>query len=502
MRPASELLAVLALSGCGAAPPAPPPGPLATPPWTVVASLTPRTAPLGPSAAAADAGAPRGSDVVLACRVLYLEEEHAAGLEPIELSRAWVADLIGARPLLAVPGLTAGARVGRGAAAREWLAALEAGAAGRVVRVADRTVVVPAGATFTLEVGAWEEVEDPLDWLDEFPDRGPIPRRARLEASSAARGMELTLALDDLDPAREAELAAARLEDPGALPGPPSPRDEEVVRREAVRLDAPLERGDTLVVTVPRPFRSGQGRALAFVLESASGEPAAGELEEARAAVARSAAWHEQRTAPFTLDDVEVLAREQALEAFRTRGGRPALLLLASETGARLAEDLALGADDDTLAALSAEVFAEGERAGERAEIELGWRLESSAWRQTLQRALGEGLPPELEAALLRHAGALARFPDVALDALAASPDDERFRARLVEEQRYFLEDSDPSARLRAHGWLVERDAAVAGFDPLGPEAERRAALDAWRAAREAAGEAAEAAEAEAEDGR
>jgi hypothetical protein len=50
--------------------------------------------------------------------------------------------------------------------------------------------------------------------------------------------------------------------------------------------------------------------------------------------------------------------------------------------------------------------------------------------------------------------------------------------ARLVSENLIYLEDSSPSARVRANDWLAARGRAPAGFDPLGPPRQRREALE------------------------
>ena len=42
-----------------------------------------------------------------------------------------------------------------------------------------------------------------------------------------------------------------------------------------------------------------------------------------------------------------------------------------------------------------------------------------------------------------------------------------------------YLEDSSPSARVRAYDWLAARGRAPQGYEPLGPARERRRALDA-----------------------
>jgi hypothetical protein len=41
-----------------------------------------------------------------------------------------------------------------------------------------------------------------------------------------------------------------------------------------------------------------------------------------------------------------------------------------------------------------------------------------------------------------------------------------------------YLEDASPAARVRAYDWLNGKNLAPAGYDPLGSNKDRRAALD------------------------
>ena len=68
-----------------------------------------------------------------------------------------------------------------------------------------------------------------------------------------------------------------------------------------------------------------------------------------------------------------------------------------------------------------------------------------------------------------------AHYPaDVAL----AARNLEDFRARVIAENRILLEDNHPAARVRAYDWLAARGEAPDGYDPLGDEPSREAALE------------------------
>ena len=489
-RPSAALAAALVVAGCRTAPEAVEPPPLGVPELSVLASLEPGSTLSGPGRARL---APEeGGVLLLGLRLLYLEELPTGSLEPVESRSRLVVDLMGERPLLFGTSLAAGGRFAEGEAAREWIRAVEAGSAGRTVELFDEVRALPHEATLTLAASARETVADPLDWLDEFPERGPIERRSAIALTEVAGGVEGALSIDDLDPLAEEERQALALEAEVVLAAPPPPAEEEVVRRETLVLDVAPQPGSPLVLVWRSPFEGGEGRAFAALLsieaDGLDAATAAAAEERARLDLEQAASRHAERVAPLEAGGYEALRLEQALRAFRERGGRSALLLLADEAGAPLTADLVLFAEDELLAELAEVAFAsDDQESSASADLgALGWRLERAAWTLLCRRASEDALAAEGRAALLRFAGALGRFPDALLDAVAASTDEAELRARILAEQLAFLEDPDPSARLRAHEWLQAVGAAVEGYDPLAERDARRAALRAHAAAREA----------------
>lgn len=444
-----------------------------------------------------EASAPAGFAV--SARAMWLADPfEPSELVPLAAEVDVVADLLGEPVTLATPELTASALVARGPAARAWTRRLHAGGPERA-HLLDRSQVLPAalgGPARTWEVAltSREREDDPRDWLDEFPDRGPFPRTATLRITPEGAGLRITLEITDLSPEGERALREAFLDDPDARATPPPPRHTETLRAEAVTMAvAPADDGSvSVVLQMDPPFeRCGDG-ALVFVVEAVPLGPI--ELLARPGGLPEPAPQEtEGRTAA---DESRALVRAEALEVFKARGGRGALLALARESDARVAIDLALIASSDDLSKLAAEAFPAS--AGATAAEPLGadspdgaiaWRLESTSWRYLARGALTESLSPELQGVFLVHAGALALFPDVILDALNRSGRSlERFRERIVAEQLLALEDPAPSTRLRAHDWLESRDRAVEGYAPLAPRAQRQAALEA--AAKEPAGAA------------
>jgi len=188
---------------------------------------------------------------------------------------------------------------------------------------------------------------------------------------------------------------------------------------------------------------------------------------------------------PLNDDAAFVFERSRALEALDGDSlQRPALLFLADHSGAEASGEVALVADDETLAAFIAQLRGRLEAAAEE-DVEgvdaFGWFLERTTymWLSSLAAAPEAELAPELASLMLRLAGELGRYPDLLSETVAECRALEGLRLRLLQENRIFLEDSRPSARVRAYDWLAFQGLAPAGYDPLASRDERRAALAA-----------------------
>lgn len=506
----------LGLIGCSASPP-PAPFVLLLPGVTVVESLTPGSS-LGPPADAAEpqpvdepaeepadrpaVEPPEGPQdqpveepaeedataaIAVRCRLLYLSTPRTGGLRSLGLGAAIVADVDGSVPVLETPDLTLSALYTDGPGAVQWLKELDRAESTEVLTIADRTTFIPVGARFQLSMGALERVEDPRDWLDEFENRGPIPKEAGVIVTNAGAETEVALVVTDLDPAREKQNLEDYLADPNVLAAPPGPMQDELVRQEVLKVNRAPAVGAPLVLHLDSPFTGGNGTSVAFVIEAVLPFEAVGTNEqEAATQLAATALALQERREPLTEESRQQIERVEALSVFQRRGGRSALLQVAQEAGAPLALDLALVADDEFLTTLSRRAFpmeagdVSDENADSAAMPGIGWRLDSAAWNLLAEGALNEELDSELEGVFYRAAGALAAFPDLIQEAaVAAGGSAALFHERLMVEQRYFLEDSSPSSRLRAYDWLKERGEVIPGYDPLGDRDARRAALEA-----------------------
>jgi len=465
-RASSHLPALLLLaSACASAPPAPPP----------LVELAPLhywgTILTGPQPLADAAPEEARDPWALELRIAYVDLPLDAG-EPLAASTRRVLAERSSEPWRTRGELARGVR----------RLAPDATLTGATWEVRTLDVLLP-GATTVQRVERNPGADD--------PPRAPW-ERFDVELSRGSGGpdaLELALAFEGPVAPRVADEARDGVD--AGLPQPAEP----IVQREHVFLDAVPERGGApvrLFLPAPRDDARRGGLVVELRLLAPCEAPDSTELaaaaELARADLARTAALASEgaralsRTESF---DSELRSALAALESPRTR--RPALLYLAGTAGAVAAGEVALLADE---AALAEYVAALRAHIDEKA-LAFGWLLESTAYRWMAEQAEDpeRGLADELRSLLLRRAGELGRYPDLLLGAVAESADVRALDARFVRENRIFLDDGHPAARVRAFDWLRARDAAPEAFDPLGPLDERRAALARAEEAAAAAGE-------------
>ena len=516
IRPA--LIMIVVLAGCRSAQPAPEVGPLELPP-ALERSVDHHGGSLLGGAVHFQDEVEIDSDPARAWRVraqlLYLERFPSGDFAKLSPQSEVVATPSDLDPLRAAGVVGRGAQLVQGEDARALLELLptdqagSAGAAGRQRSAHELTTALPPGCTAILGLANVERVEDPDNFLREWAPREPVPQALELHVSRDEDDRaRVALVLQGLAPPREvdrsvdpaemsAEQRARRLR-----PGAPVPQREIILPEERPTLE-----GGPFVLLVPSPFAGGEGRAFALTVELDPAPASEGEehgehlaaLERCLHDVEQARALAARRAEPVPADDAERRSMWIALRALdadsKGREGRATLIYLAEGTGAQLLADLALDTDVESLPELTTWLVEERDalqassEAGEAIEpAALGWRLERTSYHWLSQRAMNDQLAPELEAVLLRHAGEVGRYPSVLQDLLAASRDLADFQTALIEEQRFFLEDSSPASRVRAFDWLAARAAAPAGFDPLDEADARRAALKHDREQREAEG--------------
>jgi len=408
------------------------------------------------------------------CRVLFLEFMPASALDSLATRTRLIAASRGQDPVLSSIVLASGARVGVQAEAASFVRRVDRGQLGRKFELATPTAALLPGTTVWFEATSQE-------WI-QVPDSGRARKVVSLHVSRRAEGDEapsVLLAVEDL-------AAPARSSHDG---------DEEetvqesapVLRRELICLEDQLPlTGESLALVFRSPFGDREG-ALVAVLRAAKLSDDAGELLLAKCVEDLAPAAAEE--AASAAKDMEIRTLASAYQALETaRFHRPGIVFLTSRTGAELAEDLALSAEDEALAAYVRRL-SDGDQAFDPEDTkQTGWKLEREAvlFLATLQIE-DPPLAPELSGILIQHAGEVGRFPSLLRELIGRSSDLADYRTKLVEENRIFLEDSNPGARVRALDWLTAQGLAPDGFDPFGDKRERRKALSAAREQREAA---------------
>lgn len=347
------------------------------------------------------------------CRVSYLRALHTSGLAPLATRTRLVVAGRSGEPLAPVARFTTGACVGSRTQARDLVAALTARREDHRT-LADLRGVLHEGLTAAIHTHGKEWVRT--------DDGAPTRRNAVIMVSIEKGEKEPTVALQIDD------LSGATIDDPS----------ERVTRRQIVLLeDAPVIDGDALVMMIPSPFVRDMGRA--FLVEiSVRGVTAGDDLHRELVARCRNdlrRAGEEARAggSQFGAEEARDVTLATSLSALDTaRHRRPSVVFLARSTGAELALDLALAADDETLAAF---VLAAGPHArarvlarvqaepGQEAESgdsadDVGWILEKTAYELLAQRLDNGELPKELRGVLAQRAGEVGRFPGAIGDAL------------------------------------------------------------------------------------
>ncbi|MBX3377811.1 MAG: hypothetical protein KF678_12505 [Phycisphaeraceae bacterium] len=358
-----------------------------------------------------------------------------------------------------------------------------------VDRIPEHAGTEPSSSRSTLIVGPANEIKSaspsPAEWVIVDADRElPSPgyhalygtvqaaRRSRIVVPDGATAV-LAIGTTDL---RSAPIVEVLLR---AGPGVPDLRLR--ARRLATEEEAILKRSgeeaQTIQVPWPLPERDGtfqlavpgiDGSSRPSIWRLTSRAPSDDEQAEARA-IASS-------LTPAAPSNAQAAALSASLRhAMTAHEARRALAFAALDAAAAVTSEAAVLASDAAILKLASS-GAEALSADRIADA--GWTLDRSTIT-VLGRLHGEN---SLDRAL---AGALsARFGEVGRDVgtlarlAAASGTHSDFESRLKAEHLIYLDDSSPSARVRAFDWLNARGEAPSGFDPLGSLPDRRESLD------------------------
>lgn len=235
-------------------------------------------------------------------------------------------------------------------------------------------------------------------------------------------------------------------------------------RYSEVQIEDPFAAGPAvLFVAAPAPDLAGY----AWVLMP-DGPATADELAQAAAAAA---------PAPPPPASVPTAWRV-ALASVGQHNRRPALLALAEPLRVPRVVDVLLVADERALADITQALAALDPN-----QENLGWPFERALWTALLPRLERNDLPGSMQAALVRHLGAIADDSTTLRSVLQTAADGAAFVALLRDANIAVLDDHDAGLRYRGHDWLAARGATVPGYQPFASPEERRRALRQYAAA-------------------
>jgi len=473
-RAAAALALAALLVGCASR------GPFAGPP--VVSTLehfsgSPLSGPL-PDIAPVTSGADAWSMTITVAALRDMPQTTAdAGLAPISSAARFVARPDTLPSLRIVPGVTRGARFGPIDDADLFLDRIRQADPEGIALLGVHTDALPPGVTSLIDVGAPVALVLQGGWAPLRPGLSVEVHRPGNAANAAELEVALTLAARPPPPR---ERTPDDEQDADATP-PVMPLQRELIVWKRVTLVPPY----TLALISPSPFEAELGAALLTLIEVTPPIDDDMALAETVDDLLRSAS----RTRETARDPTADPGLAHALDALvlPTRR-RAALLWIASRTDAALAADIAL-ADRAGLVTALADAMAEQrpDPPSDTDAARVAWALERAAFNTLIAALEAGGAEPSVEALLLLHAGELGRNPALLGDLVGGLRTLDSLRRRIVSENLRLLGDGSPATRVRAYDWLVRRQAAPAGYDPLDDRATRQAAL---RAAEElAAGE-------------
>jgi hypothetical protein len=438
LRVAGILLIVCLGVGCASQKPAP----LASPRLTVN-----QTHYLGDAVSGPQAGKPPADPVagaMVAHVQFYAATEIATDkLDPLGTGARLVLSPRDKEPMLATSRLTATARWGTSSAAESFATQLDVAPPKQVVKWRDTALLIPLGVTTA---------------VDASDDPGHQSLRLLISNEPKAQPSQCEISLGS--------------------------ESEQVVLRAL-----PVGNGLTVALAIPFEPTGSPAKFLAAIV-SVSPPPTdhdasfAAMVDTCNKDMQRENAAAEQRlkqrlTAQPTGTWPAFDAARQAAQDPKAR--RAAMVYLAAQAGADFSRNAYLVADDAALSRMLDDVAKRvaADQSSDRSDAALAWLLDCSTCQILAKSLSGNQLSPQLQTVLTDFAGEAGRNPssmDQITRNLTSRADLDK---RLLTENRIYLEDGSPAARVRAFDWLKSRGKAPNGFDPLGSPRARRDALQA-----------------------
>lgn len=406
---------------------------------------------------------PVGPADVCEVSVTWVALERPAGprFESLDRHARLIVSVPEDRAVRPVRRLTQGIRVLQGRDPNEALGELTGGALGKALVLEQVRGVVPRGGAVACAL---------FDQGD--PAAGACPSVSILVSRPAdvAQGVEWAVAVTDAVPTADAGQGRESGPSEGSAKIDAA---SDWVTETVVMGPGATEDAQGWAVVMPSVLHSPWVRTVCALVQVRS--PAQGPgLAEALDRCRRDLQSHRGPGA----SDPRELRLDQAVRALEQwPRWHKVLLNLADTTGATMAKDLLLIAPYWIQYRVRNEVLDSAD--GLRDPASASWVLDRAAYRVLIDLNREGHRTPSLEALLLLHAGQVGRDTTLLGEILAQGTDREDLHRRLIRENAIFLEDMSPAARCRALEWLAAQGKAPAGFDPLAPARQRRAALAA-----------------------
>ena len=423
-------------------------------------------------------------------RCYYLEREPELDLELLVRNSRFLADQRASAPLQVTSLLALRTYIGQGSEAVELERRIVAYEAGRFGLVHERELILPVGVTAACKGrGSNVLMETPAPWNPD-PQVQVFDREMSLHVSRRPGTEELELLLvfegpmplHSYDPDAEETQPASRPVSINERMAKVKSPVSQVASHESLMPEMSLKcDGEPVALVSVSPFdHRDRNTYVVFVEAHPLDAPLAGEEAAALRAELEASALQVERRAvrADVLLTRNRLLWKKFLSVDADREGRRALVLLTDRVGARMAGDFILVVDESLLMSYIEFLREHGQELPEPTSENAAWALEKNLCALLAERMGREDLPPEVAAILVRHLGEVGRSPATIEELLSTSSSLAGFMEQVRRMNEIFLEDSDPSVRVRAFDWLAAYGGAPSGYDPLAPLKERREALE------------------------
>lgn len=418
-------------------------------------------------------------------RLVGMEKPVGPVLEPLAAYARLLATIEGNNPFLATPSVTQPARYGMGVEAEAFVRQIDTGARGPTIQLADFHGVVCAGVTAYQDLSVGSLAGGNLQRL-----RIAVYRPATAVAGAATQPASTPV-----------QLALLVQNPPGASPQPatapsadsadgqanderrPAWRTQSAPTRETALISQPVDAtGQSVVILAPFTATGTQIHSIAIEIrlslpsaDRAFTDAADTMLADLKAA-ATAAATREAPPPAGVMDRVLLTSVIDAMTYGENR--RAAVVYLAGQTDARIAEHTAMAADDEFLNQFALSIADAIGRQSLWTPQQAGWQLDRIAFEMLARSAIKRRLSPELRGVLITLAGEAGRSPAAMEQILGNLSTRKDFENRLFAENFIALEDASPAARVRAYDWLKAHGRPPADYDPLGEARGRSAAIE------------------------